>query len=124
MKAENLQSLGRTERMMVRWMCGATLKDRKRREVWYSLLGVQSVVEVVRLGRLRWFGHVEGKNGDDWVLACRNVGVAGVRCADRGRKTWREYVKDDMDELGLYSEWAVFRDTLQPRYNAGFWVHN
>ena len=28
--------------------------------VWilYSLLGVQSVAEVVRRGRLRWFGHV------------------------------------------------------------------
>ena len=55
----------------------------------YSLLGVQSVAEVVRRGRLRWFGHVERKNEDDWVSACRNVVVAGVRCAGRGRKTWR-----------------------------------
>ena len=44
---------------------------------------------VVRHGRLRWFGHVESKNGDDWVSACRNVVVAGVRCVGRGRKTWR-----------------------------------
>ena len=29
------------------------------------------------------------KNGDDWVSACRNVVVAGVRCVGRGRKTWR-----------------------------------
>ena len=28
----------------------------------------------------------------------------------RGRKTWRECVKDDMDELGLHSEWVVFRE--------------
>ena len=27
-----------------------------------------------------------------------------------GRKTWTECVKDDMDELGLHSEWVVFRD--------------
>ena len=26
---------------------------------------VQSVDEVVRQGRLRWFGHVERKSGDD-----------------------------------------------------------
>ena len=32
-----------------------------------------------------------------------------MRCAGRGRKTWRECVKDDMDELGLHSEWVVFR---------------
>ena len=62
MKKANLQSLERTERMMVRWMCGVLLKDRKRSVDLYSLLGVQSVAEVVRQGRLRWFGHVERKN--------------------------------------------------------------
>ena len=92
MKVANLQSLKRTERMMVRWMCGVSLKDRKRSVDVYSLLGVESVAEVVRRGRLRWFGHVEHKNGDNWVSACRNVVVAGVRCAGRGRKTWRECV--------------------------------
>ena len=92
--------------MMVRRMCGVSLKDRKRSLDLYSLLGVESVAEVVRHSRLRWFGHVERKNGDDRVSACRNVVVAGVRCAGRDRKTWRECVKDDMDELGkgLHSE--------------------
>ena len=77
MKKANLQSLERTERMMVRWMCGVSLKYRKRSVDLYSLLGVQSVDEVVRRGRLRWFGHVERKSGDDWVSTCRNVVVAG-----------------------------------------------
>ena len=26
---------------------------------------------------LRWFGHLERKSGDDWVLACKNVEVVG-----------------------------------------------
>ena len=56
------------------------------------------------------FGHVERKSGDDWVSACRNVVVAGVRCAGKGRKTWYECVKDDMKVLGLHSEWASFRE--------------
>ena len=64
-----------------------SLKDRKRSVELYSLLRVQSVAEVVRHGRLRWFGHVERKSGDDWVSAYRNVMVAGVRCVGRGRKT-------------------------------------
>ena len=41
MKKANLHSLERTERMMVRWMCGVSLKDRKRSVDFYSLLGVQ-----------------------------------------------------------------------------------
>ena len=89
MKAENLHSLERTERMMMRWMCGVSLKDRKRSEDLYILLGIQSVAKVVRHGRLRWFGHVERKSEDDWVSACRN---------------------EDVDELGLHPEWVVFRD--------------
>ena len=64
---------------------------------------------MVRRGRLRWFGHVERKSGDDWVSACSNV-VAGVRSVGRGRKTWRECVRDDMDELGLHPGWVVLRD--------------
>ena len=109
-KKANLQSLERTERMMVRWMCGVSLRNRKCSVDLYSLLGVQSVDEVVRRGRLRWFGHVERKSKDDWVSACRHVVVAGVRGVGRGRKTWYECVKEDMKELGLHAEWAVFMD--------------
>ena len=69
--------------MMVRWMCGVLLKDRKRSVHLYSLLGVESVAEVVRWDRLRWFGHVERRSGDDWVSTCRNVVVVGVRGAGR-----------------------------------------
>ena len=47
---------------------------------------------------------------DDWVSACRKVEVAGVRCRGRNRKTWKECVDDDMEMLGLWPEWAVFRD--------------
>ena len=36
---------------------------------------------MVRWGRLRWFGYVERKSEEDWVSACRNVMVAGVRCS-------------------------------------------
>ena len=46
----------------------------------YSLLDIQSVADVVRCDRLRWFGHLKCRSGDDWVSACRKVEVAGVRC--------------------------------------------
>ena len=52
-----------------------------------SLLGVQSVADVVRWGRLGRFGHLERRNVDDWVSACRKVEVAGARCKVRNRKS-------------------------------------
>ena len=58
MKAEDMQRLKRTERMMVRLMCGVSLKsnDLNKR------LNVEAVTDVIRQGRLRWFGHLERKD--------------------------------------------------------------
>ena len=50
MKKASLHSLERTERMMVRWICGVSLRDRKHSVDLYILSGVQSVAEVVRAG--------------------------------------------------------------------------
>ena len=33
-----------------------------------------------------------------------------VKFRGRGRKTWKECVKDGMKLLGLLPEWAIFRD--------------
>ena len=59
MKVSNLQQLERTERTMVRWMCGVAMKDRKRLQDLLDCLNIMGVAERVRRGRLRWFGHVE-----------------------------------------------------------------
>ena len=49
-----------------------SLKDRKRSVDLYSLLGVQSLADVGRCGRLRWFGHLELKV---WIIGCRPVDI-------------------------------------------------
>ena len=71
-KAENLHSLERAECMMVRWMCGVSLKDRKRsvQSFGCSVFTVQSMAEVVRHGRLKWFELVECENR---MVGCRSV---------------------------------------------------
>ena len=62
-------------------------------------LGIEGVVEVTRRGRLRWFGHVERKKMDDWVLAYRNLEVAGNRGRSRPRMTWRARLDGDMKNI-------------------------
>ena len=86
------------------------MKDRKRSEDLCNLLGINCVADVVRRGRLRWFGHLERKSVDDWVSSCRRLVVEGARGQGRSRKTWEQCVEDDMKLLGLHSEWAIFRD--------------
>ena len=76
MKVDDAYCLERTERMMIRWMCGVTLKDKKSSDDLRKRLGIVSVSDRVCQGRLRWFGHVERKDADDWLSACRKIDVS------------------------------------------------
>ena len=87
MKAEDVQRLERTERMMVRWMCGVRVKNRISSEELNGRLGIVKIMEIVRRGRLRWFRHLERKGNDDWVSACRNYVVPRPKSKGRSRKT-------------------------------------
>ena len=54
MKVDDMQRLERKEILMVRWICSVSLKDRIPSKELNSYLGVSSVTDVVRRGRLRW----------------------------------------------------------------------
>ena len=69
-----------------------------------------SVVEVMGRGRLRWFGHVERKEVNHWVSACRNLEVAGSRGRGRPKMTWRARLEGDMKDMGLRPEMAMDRE--------------
>ena len=58
MRAEEMRRMERTERMMIRWMCGVTLKDRCKGEELRKSLEIEDVTAVVRRSRLGWFGHL------------------------------------------------------------------
>jgi hypothetical protein len=48
MRMEDTNRLERTERLMVRWMCGVTLKDGKLSQELLDRMGIESVADVVR----------------------------------------------------------------------------
>ena len=59
---------------------------------------------------MRWFGHVERKEADDWVSACRKFEVAGSRGRGRPRMTWGARLDGDMKDMGLRPEMAMDRE--------------
>ena len=59
MKVQDKHRLKRTEKMMVRWICGVTLRIRITSEELRNRLCIESLSEIVRDGRLKWFWHVE-----------------------------------------------------------------
>ena len=77
------------------------------------------MVEVIRRGRLRCFGHVEQKKVDDWGSACRNLKVAGSRGRGRPRMTWRARLDGDMKDTelrpGMAMDQAKWRCSIMER---------
>jgi len=47
---------------------------------------------------------VELKDKSVWVSACRQLQVEGTKSKGRGRKMWNEFVKIDMEKLGLVKD--------------------
>ena len=105
----DITRMERAEMSMVRWMCGVSLKDRIRNEDLRDRLGIRGVGEMVEVGRLRWFGHLERKDMDDMVSACRRVEVEGKRRVGRPLKTWEEGVRNSMRKCGVDAEMAKDR---------------
>ena len=82
-----MQRLERTERMMVRLVFGASLKSKISSNDLNKGLNVGAVTDVLRQARLRWFGHLERKDSNDWVSSCRNLEVMSAKYHGRSRKT-------------------------------------
>jgi len=94
MKVEHLLKMNCTEMSMIRWMCGVKLNDRKKNEELRELLGLEPVSLMIKKSRLRWFGHVERKDDNDWVKRI-TWEVEGIRPRGRPKKnlvgiTWKD----------------------------------
>ena len=59
-------------------------------------LGIMKLMEVIRLGRLRWFEHVRRREESSWARRCMDM-----ENEDRNPKigpmlTWRQMVRQDV----------------------------
>jgi len=65
-----MRRLEMAENAILRWMCGATFKERLRSAELMDRLGIECVEEMVSGGRLRWYRNMEHKDKSGWVSAC------------------------------------------------------
>ena len=90
------------------------------KEDWIGLvpiLGLEPVSLIIKKSRLRWFGHVERKDDNDWVKRCITWEVEGIRQRGRLKKTWWDCVKNDVESLGLSQKDAESRNKWRRRIN-------
>ena len=77
--------------------CGVRLADRVPMSELYARLGVgETVGDLMRVGRLRWFGHVECRGEGNLLSSCRMFEVCGRRLRGCPKKTWDKCKAEDM----------------------------
>jgi len=110
LRAEQEQKLERAEARMVRWMTGVTLQDRKSTDEVRASLGLDSITAVITRARLRWYGHVQRKDEEEWVRKITEFSVEGRRPPGRPHKSWQELVSADLRRLRLRPSDAANRE--------------
>ena len=102
--------LRRTERAMVRAMCGVKLMDKKKTEDLMELLGLEeSVVQLAKANAVRWYGHVLRSEDGHALRRALEFEVKGRRKRGRPKRTWRKMVEEECRRVGLKKEDAQNR---------------
>ena len=104
---------------MIRWICSAKLADRVSLRNLRSRLDLASIDDVLRWGRLRWFGHLQRMDIDTWPHKICTFNVVGANPRGRPRKRWCDNIKDDLKRAGLNAAFALdrerWRDAIRPK---------
>ena len=97
----------RTERAMVRSMCGIKLVDTKNKEDLMKMLGLKETLDrMANANGVRWYGHVIKENDDDILKKAMMLEVNGQRKNGRPKMTWRRQVEESVKKVGLKIEVA------------------
>nr|GEV63279.1 hypothetical protein [Tanacetum cinerariifolium] len=106
-----------TELRMLRWTCGITMVDMIPNVVFRAELDVDSIIDKMREGRLRWFGHVKRRPQTAHVRRVEAMLVEGSRRRGRPKLRWENRLKQDMKEIRLSeditSDRIAWRDIIR-----------
>ncbi|GKE43425.1 hypothetical protein Tco_1470709 [Tanacetum coccineum] len=108
------------ELRMLRWTCGKTLRDIIPNGVYRAQLEVEMIINKMREGRLRWFGHVRRRSQSAPVRRVEDLVVDGLRRRGRPKLRWEDRVKQDMKELLLSEDMTSDRIAWRSRISLLF----
>ena len=88
--------LRRTERAMVRAMCGAKLMEKKRTDDLMEMLGLkEAAVQIAKANGVRLYGYVLKRDDGHILRKALEFEVRGKRKRGRLKKTWKTQVEKE-----------------------------
>ena len=108
LRESEMAILRRTERAMVRSMCGVKLVDRKNAEELMEMLGLKKTLDRMVKG-VRWYGHVIRRKDENILKKAMMMEVNGQRKRGRPKMTWKRQVEESVKKVGLKIEEAADR---------------
>jgi hypothetical protein len=110
LKEADMAILRRTERAMVRSMCGVKLTDRRKTDELMEMLGMEESVErLAKANGVRWYGHVLRRDELHPLRKALDFSVDGQRRRGRPKKRWKNQVEEELRKVGLRKEDAPNR---------------
>ena len=108
LREKEMAILRRTERAMIRAMCGVKLLDRRDSEELMDMLGIkESLDRMTKASSMRWYDHVLRKEDKNVIVTALNFEVSGSR--GRSKQTWKKLVENEMKKNVLVKKNACNR---------------
>ncbi|GJW39504.1 hypothetical protein Tco_0065349 [Tanacetum coccineum] len=104
-----------TKLSMLRWTCGKTMHDMIPNGVYRAEFEVETIINKMREGRLRWFGHVRKRPQSAPVRRVEALIVKGLKRRGRPKLRRQDRVKLDMKELLLSKDMTIDRNEWRAR---------
>ena len=89
MKVTNKRKIATTEMRMLRGILGVSRRDHMRNEEIRRIVHLSPIDEVMRSGRLHWFGHVQRRDATNVTRRVMELAIPGTR--RRGRPKTRRH---------------------------------
>ena len=98
----------RTERSMVRAMCGVQLKDIERSTGLIFLLGLNETMDQLAMANsVHWYGHVLRREDGHFLRRAVDFEVEGQRMKGRPKRKWKKQIKEESVNVGLRKKDAL-----------------
>ena len=89
----------------LRTICKLSRMDRVSNEEILKMCNTSFASDIVRYRRLRWLGHVARMDNDRLPKIMMFSTLEGAGRRGRPVKCWNDYVRKDLDNLGLSLTW-------------------